>query len=68
MGVSGCDEMSHSKDLDFELRWRVLAEESASTGTWPLRSGGKVQTAEIGENLKRRRDGVGGFERAQFGP
>jgi hypothetical protein len=68
MRVSGCDKVSHSKDLDFELRWRVLAEESAVIGTWLLRNGGKVQATEIGEDLKRRRHRVGGFERAQSGP
>lgn len=68
MRVGGCDKVSHSKDLDFELRWRVLAEELAFIGTRPLRNGGKVQTAEIGEDLKHRRHRVGGFERAEFGP
>ena len=68
MRVSGCDEVSHSKDQDFELRWRVLAEELAIISTWPLRNGGKVQTAEVGEGLKHRRDRVSCFEPAQFGP
>jgi hypothetical protein len=68
MCVSGCDKVSHSKDPDLELRWRVPAEELAFTGTLPLRNGDKVQTAEIGEDLEHRRDRVGGFERAQFGP
>ena len=64
MRVSGCDEVSHSKDLDFELRWRVLAEELAFIGTWPLRNSGKVQAAEIGEDLKHRRNRMGSFEPA----
>jgi hypothetical protein len=68
MRVSSCDEVSHSKDQDFELRWRAVAEELAIIRTRLLRSGGKVQTAEIWEGLKHCRDRVGCFEPAQFGP